>query len=47
MKLRVFGAFAAICVALTSISPAMAKSPYDKIIAKYARAYGVPVNLAR
>jgi soluble lytic murein transglycosylase-like protein len=46
MKLKVLGALAALCFALSSFSPAMAKSPYDKIIAKYARTYGVPVSLA-
>ena len=46
MKLKVFGALAAIYVALSAFSPALAKSPYDRIIAKYASAYGVPVSLA-
>ena len=46
MKMKVFGALAAICLALTSVVPATAKSPYDRIIAKYAGAYGVPVSLA-
>jgi soluble lytic murein transglycosylase-like protein len=46
MKLKLFGALAAMSVLLSSFSPAMAKSPYDKIIAKYARTYGVPVSLA-
>jgi soluble lytic murein transglycosylase-like protein len=46
MRLKLFGALAAMSVLLSSFSPALAKSPYDRIIAKYARTYGVPVNLA-
>ncbi len=46
MKLKMFAAFAAAAIALTFSAPASAKSPYDKIIAKYANSYGVPVNLA-
>jgi soluble lytic murein transglycosylase-like protein len=46
MKLKLLAALAAAAIALTSITPAMAKSPYDRIIAKYARTYGVPVSLA-
>ena len=46
MKLKVLGALAALVVAMSSVSSAMAKSPYDRIIAKYASAYGVPVSLA-
>ena len=46
MKLKVLGALAALAIALSCAAPAMAKSPYDRIIAKYASAYGVPVSLA-
>ena len=46
MKLKVLGALAALVAAVSFAAPAMAKSPYDRIIARYASAYGVPVNLA-
>ena len=46
MKLKVLGALAALGIAMSFAAPALAKSPYDRIIAKYASAYGVPVNLA-
>ena len=46
MKLKVLGALAALGIAMSFVAPAMAGSPYDRIIAKYARTYGVPVNLA-
>jgi soluble lytic murein transglycosylase-like protein len=46
MKLKVLGALAALVAAMSFVAPAMAKSPYDRIIAKYARTYGVPVSLA-
>ena len=46
MKLKVLGALAALVVAMSFVAPVLAKSPYDRIIAKYASAYGVPVNLA-
>jgi soluble lytic murein transglycosylase-like protein len=46
MKLKLFGALAAMSVLLSSFSAATAASPYDRIIARYASAYGVPVSLA-
>lgn len=46
MKLKVLGALAALVAAMSFVAPASAKSPYDRIIAKYASAYGVPVSLA-
>ena len=46
MKLKVLGALAALIVGMSIVAPAMAKSPYDRIIARYASAYGVPVSLA-
>jgi soluble lytic murein transglycosylase-like protein len=46
MKLKVLGALAALVATMSFAAPAMAKSPYDNIIAKYAGAYGVPVSLA-
>lgn len=46
MKLKLFAAFAATILAVSFSAPSFAKSPYDKIIAKYARSYGVPVSLA-
>ena len=46
MKLKLFAALAATILAVSFSSPSLAKSPYDKIIAKYARSYGVPVSLA-
>jgi soluble lytic murein transglycosylase-like protein len=46
MKLKVLGALAALAAAMSAISPVQAKSPYDRIIAQYASAYGVPVSLA-
>lgn len=46
MKLKLFAALAAACLAVSFSVPAVAKSPYDKIIARYARSYGVPVSLA-
>jgi soluble lytic murein transglycosylase-like protein len=46
MKLKLFAALAATVLAVSFSAPSFAKSPYDKIIAKYARTYGVPVSLA-
>jgi soluble lytic murein transglycosylase-like protein len=46
MKLTFLAGLAAALLSLTFSAPASAKSPYDSIIAKYARSYGVPVNLA-
>ena len=46
MKLTLFAALAAVAIAMTSAAPSFAKSPYDRIIAKYASTYGVPVSLA-
>jgi soluble lytic murein transglycosylase-like protein len=46
MKLKLFAALAATVLAVSFSVPSFAKSPYDKIIAKYARTYGVPVSLA-
>jgi soluble lytic murein transglycosylase-like protein len=46
MKLKLFAAVAAAVLAVSSPVLSAPKSPYDKIIAKYARTYGVPVSLA-
>jgi soluble lytic murein transglycosylase-like protein len=46
MKLKLFAAVAATVLAVSFSAPSSAKSPYDKIIARYARTYGVPVSLA-
>lgn len=43
---RLFAAFIAVVAALTFSVPASA-SPYDAIISKYARSYGVPLSLAK
>jgi soluble lytic murein transglycosylase-like protein len=46
MKLKLFAALAATVLAVSFSAPSSAKSPYDRIIARYARSYGVPVSLA-
>jgi soluble lytic murein transglycosylase-like protein len=43
---KLFAAFLAVAAALTFSAPAFS-SPYDTIISKYARSYGVPVSLAK
>lgn len=43
---KIFAAILAAAAALTFSAPAFA-SPYDSIISKYARSYGVPVSLAK
>jgi soluble lytic murein transglycosylase-like protein len=46
MKLKFLACLGTALLALSFSAPAFAKSPYDNIISKYARSYGVPVNLA-
>lgn len=46
MKSRILAAFVAVAAALTFSAPAFA-APYDSIISRYAKSYGVPASLAK